>query len=138
MADRMTKTRAVAASGIGRFLCAAALFAAPLFAWQQEGAPAAGGHSNSLLLQWVNFAMLAAILGWLIAKHGGPLITSRSKQIQDGLEAGEKAKAEAEARAEEVDARLANLGKEIESMRAGAREEREREADRIRRDTQAE
>jgi F-type H+-transporting ATPase subunit b len=82
--------------------------------------------------------MLAGLLGWLTVKYGGPLLVARSKQIHEGLAAGEKARAEADARAAEVQARLANLEKEIASMRLNAREEREREADRIRRDTQNE
>jgi F-type H+-transporting ATPase subunit b len=121
-------------SRIIRILSAAALSAVPVLAAEESG----GGKSGTIILQWVNFAMLAAILGWLVAKHGGPLIAARSKQIQDGLRTGEKAKAEAEARAAEVAIRVANLGKEIETMRASARDEREREADRIRRESQAE
>jgi F-type H+-transporting ATPase subunit b len=73
-----------------------------------------------------------------VVKQGGPLLASRSKEITEGLAAGEIAKAEAEARAAEVQAKLGNLEKEIGGLRTSAREEREREADRIRRDTQAE
>lgn len=88
--------------------------------------------------QWMNFAILVGILGWLASKHGGPFFAGRAKGIAEGLAAGDKAKKEAEARARSVDERLANLKNEIAEMRSKAREEREREADRIRRDTQAE
>ena len=90
------------------------------------------------LWKWLNFAMLVGILGWLIAKNLGPALVARSKQIQDGLAAGEKAKAEADARAASVQAKLATLGQAIEEMKSAAREERDREAARIRRDTQLE
>lgn len=91
-----------------------------------------------LLWEVLNFLILAVLMGWLIVKQGGPLLTARSKDIADNLAAGEIAKAEADARAAQVQAQLANLGKEIESMRTGAKEERDREAERIRRETQAE
>ena len=86
----------------------------------------------------MNFLMLAGLLGWLVVKQGGPLLAGRSKEIAEGLAAGEKAKAEADARAAEVQAKLGNLETEIGVLRTQAREEREREAQRIRRDTQAE
>jgi len=90
------------------------------------------------LWQVLNFLILAGLLGWLIAKQGGPLLAARSKEIADGLASGEKAKAEADARAAQVQARLANLETEVAALRASAKEEREREAERIRRDTQSE
>lgn len=117
-----------------RYFAVLALAATPAFA-QESG----GAEKPSLLLwQTLNFLILAGLLGWLIVKQGGPLLASRSKEISEGLAAGEKAKAEADARAAEVQAKLGNLEKEIGSLRTSAREEREREADRIRRDTEAE
>lgn len=91
-----------------------------------------------IIWQTINFVILAALLGWLIVKQGGPLLAARSKEIADGLAAGEKAKAEADARAAQVQEKLSHLGTEIAAMRADAKEEREREAERIRRETQAE
>jgi F-type H+-transporting ATPase subunit b len=93
-----------------------------------------------MLLLWeaLNFLILAGLLGWLSVKYGGPLLTARSNEIGEGLAAGEKAKVEADARAAQVQAKLANLGTEIAALRTGAKEEREREAERIRRETQAE
>lgn len=91
-----------------------------------------------IIWQTINFVILAALLGWLIVKQGGPLLAARSKEIADGLAAGEKAKAEADARAAQVQEKLSHLGTEIAAMRADAKEEREREVERIRRETQAE
>jgi F0F1-type ATP synthase membrane subunit b/b' len=90
------------------------------------------------LWKWPNFLLLAGLLGYLIRKHGGPLLTSRSQQIRESLEAGEKAKADAEARVAAVQAKIANLDHEIADFRAAAHADLEREADRIRRDTTAE
>jgi F-type H+-transporting ATPase subunit b len=88
--------------------------------------------------QVLNFLLLAGLLGWLIVKQGGPLLAARSKEIADGLASGEIAKAEADARAAQVQSKLDKLGTEIEAMRADAKVERDREAERIRRETQVE
>jgi F-type H+-transporting ATPase subunit b len=91
-----------------------------------------------ILWEIVNFVILAGLLGWLVVKQGGPALATRAKEIAEGLAAGELAKSEADARAAQVQARLANLGTEVAAIRASAKEEMEREADRIRRDAQAE
>jgi F-type H+-transporting ATPase subunit b len=117
-----------------RYLTAFALVAIPALA-QESGTPE---KPSILLWQVLNFLILAGLLGWLVVKQGGPLLANRSKDITEGLAAGEKAKAEADKRAAEVQAKLGNLEKEISVLRTEAREEREREADRIRRETQTE
>lgn len=122
-------------AGLRRFLLAGILAAAPLLAQESGGAPP---DPNLGVWKWLNFAILAGLLFWIAIKQGGPALEARSKGIDEGLAAGEKAKAEAEARAAEVQAKLANLEKEIGAMQASAREERNREADRIRSDSQKE
>jgi F-type H+-transporting ATPase subunit b len=126
-------------NGIGRYFIGIALVAIPALA-QESGAGKKPGMSPMELLIWetLNFLILAGLLGWLAVKQGGPFLAARSKEITEGLAAGEKAKAEADARSAEVQAKLGNLEKEIGALRTEAREEREREADRIRRETQAE
>lgn len=126
----------ISLSSAKRVAFASVLFVAPLLA-AEEGA--GGAEKPSMLIwQWLNFALLAGILGWLISKQVGPLLVARSKEIGDGLKAGEKAKAEADARAAQVHSQLANLDKEIATLRTSAHEELEREAARIRRDTATE
>ena len=118
-----------------RYLLTAMLVALPAFAQESGG----GGEKPSMLVwQVLNFLILFGFLWWLISKQGGPALNARSKGISDGLAAGEKAKAEADSRAREVQAKLSNLEKEIAALREDAREEREREGERIRRDTQSE
>jgi F-type H+-transporting ATPase subunit b len=90
------------------------------------------------LWKWPNVILLAVLLGYLIRKHGAPLLTARSEQIRQGLEAGEKAKADAEVRAAGVQAKIANLDREISALREASRADLEREAERIRRDGESE
>jgi F-type H+-transporting ATPase subunit b len=90
------------------------------------------------LWKWPNFLLLAGLLGYLIKKHGGPFLAARSEQIRQSLEAGEKAKAEAEARAAAVQAKIANLDREIAEFRTSALADLEREAERIRQKTETE
>jgi len=90
------------------------------------------------LWKWPNFLMLAGLLGYLIKKHGGPLLAARSQEIKESLEAGKKAKIEADARAAAVQAKIANLDREVSELRANSKAELEREADRIRRDAENE
>jgi len=86
---------------------------------------------------WANFAMLAGGLGYLVVKKGGPWFAARSLAIRKGIAEAEEIHAEAEARAADVDRRLAGLGAEIEALRGHARQEQAAEADRIRQQTAA-
>jgi F-type H+-transporting ATPase subunit b len=117
-----------------RLITGIILAAAPLLAEESSAAEKPGVE----LWKWLNFAILAGLLIYIAVKQGGPALAARSKEIRDGLAAGERAKAEAEARAAEVTAKLANLEKEIAALKVDAASERDREADRIRRDSQAE
>jgi F-type H+-transporting ATPase subunit b len=119
---------------VNRYIFAFALAAAPLLAAEPDTA----NSSDITVWKWVNFVILALLIGWMVVKQGGPALAARSKEIGEGLAAGEKAKTEAEARAAEVQAKLANLGAEIAALQANAREERNREADRILSDSQKE
>ena len=124
---------------LGSFFLAAALTAIPVMAQEaahEKTAEHEGG--NMELWKWANFAILAGILGYLISKNVGPMLVTRSAEITAGLAAGEKAKAEAGTRAAAVEARLAGLEKTVAGMQSEARQEREREADRIRQTTQNE
>jgi F-type H+-transporting ATPase subunit b len=88
--------------------------------------------------KWANFAILAFALGYLAVKQGGPFFASRSVEIRKGIEDAQKLRADAEARAAEMDARLANLGVEVEAMRKAAKDEAAQEGARIRQETERE
>lgn len=89
----------------------------------------------SIAWKWANFAILAAALGFLAGKNLGPYFKSRSLEIRNGIEDAQKISADAEARVAEINKKLANLGREVESLRQSAREEASKEGERIRQET---
>lgn len=99
---------------------------------QSSPAAAEGETEVSPIWAWLNFAILAGGLGYLIVKKGGPYFTSRSQSIRRGMAEAHEIRANAEARAVEVDRRLEGLEAEIESLRGRARKEQAAEAQRIR------
>jgi F-type H+-transporting ATPase subunit b len=110
--------------------------AAPSFAEAKEGGEGAGGSLQ--IWKWANFVVLAGGLGYLIGKKGGPFFAARSTKIrQDIIDAGE-ARKQAEARAAEVDRRLASLEAEIAALRAESGKEEESETGRFGQHTAAE
>jgi F-type H+-transporting ATPase subunit b len=86
---------------------------------------------------WANFAILAGALGYLAVKKGGPWLAARSLAIRKGIAEAEEIRADAEARAAEVDRRLAGLDVEVASLRDNAHQEQAAEAERIRQQTAA-
>ena len=82
--------------------------------------------------------MLAAGLGYLIGKNAGPFFATRSQQIRKDMLESQEARRQAEARAAEVDRRLASLETEIAALRAESQKEGEAETERLSRQTAAE
>ena len=105
---------------------------------QEEHAP---GHKSeegaSPLWAWLNFAILAGILGYVMVKKGVPYFASRTQDIRRGILEADEIRRNAEARAAEVDRMLAGLTAGIEELRSSTRKEQAAEADRIRRQSSA-
>ena len=122
-----------------RLLLAATLAAGLSFA-QEHTAETAQHHEEAgdprLVWKWANFAILAGVLGYLASKSLPPFFKSRSEEIARGIAEATKLKADAEAKAAQIDQRLSQLGTEIEAMRAKAKLEMQAEADRIKRETE--
>ncbi len=126
-------------------VCLALLFGLVCSVPAQERPPGAepaqhgeSGEKDMTGWKWANFAILVAALGFLVVKQGGPYFASRSIEIRKGIEDATKMRADADARAAAMEARLANIGAEIEAMKKSAREEAAQEGDRIRQETQRE
>lgn len=110
------------------------LLAAAAQAAEEHGA---AGADSEMMWKWVNFGILAAGLGYLFVKSGLPFFKERGDGIVKDIADAAKTKADAEARASELERRIANLGGEIEKMRAEAKGELENEGRRIQAETQA-
>lgn len=124
---------------LSRRLAIGALFGACLLLQAQEAGQGATREAQepSPVWAWANFAILAAGLGYLVVKKGGPWFATRSLAIRKGITEAEEIRAEAEARAADVDRRLGGLEAEIEALRGHARQEQAAEAERIRQQTAA-
>jgi F0F1-type ATP synthase membrane subunit b/b' len=114
------------------FLFAALCTAAVCFGQEQGGE--AGGDSL-VMWRWVNFAILAAGLGYLVAKYLPGFFESRGSAIQKDISEAQKAKQDSDQRAAAIDKRVSGLGAEIEAFRVQSRAEMEREGERIRQET---
>jgi F0F1-type ATP synthase membrane subunit b/b' len=90
------------------------------------------GNPHEIWWKWANFALLAAGLGYLIAKNAGPFFIGRTAGIRKGIEESERARADAEARMKAMDARLANLSTEIAALKTTAAQEQTAAAERLR------
>jgi F-type H+-transporting ATPase subunit b len=87
--------------------------------------------------KWANFAILAAGLGYLIAKAAPPFFQARTAEIQKGIAEAQQIKKDAEKRAAEVEARTQALGADIERFRTESKAEMQQEGERIRKETAA-
>lgn len=110
---------------------------APLALRAQEAAGKAAEPAGDpwLAWKWVNFALLAAGLGYLIAKSAGSFFRSRTEEIRKGIDEAARLKREAEAQAAAVAAQVAGLDKEIARLGAEARAEFAAEGQRIESET---
>jgi F-type H+-transporting ATPase subunit b len=86
--------------------------------------------------KWANFAILAVGLGYLMGKNVPPLFRKQSDEITSALAEAARIKQEAAAYAASVEARLANLQKEIQQLRETAHAEMTAESERVRRETE--
>jgi F-type H+-transporting ATPase subunit b len=121
-----------------RILALAAVCSLPLVAQHEASGHEAQNEDKTTFWKLANFAILAGLAGYLIYKKGGGFFTGRTGEIRKGLEEAAKLKAEAEARYQEVERRLSNLGVEIEALRERALQESSAETTRLREETDRE
>jgi F-type H+-transporting ATPase subunit b len=102
------------------------------FGQEQSG----GAAADSLALwRWVNFAILAAGLGYLMAKYLPPFFAASDAAIQKDIAEARQAKQDSDQRAASIDQHVSRLGAEIEAFRVQAHQEMEREGQPIREET---
>jgi F0F1-type ATP synthase membrane subunit b/b' len=132
-----------------RFTLAATLFlalAAPCIRAQHEpagerGEKAAEAESEGegmALWAWANFIVLTAGLTWVFRKNAVPYFAQRAIGIRKSMAEADEARTDAERRIAGVEARLANLGANIESLKDAAIAEARSENERVRHETAAE
>jgi F-type H+-transporting ATPase subunit b len=115
-----------------RFVMLFALAAGLAFA---EGT---GGESSLQMWKWANFLVLAGALGYLMAKSLPPLFASRTQAITKDMVDSQKVRQDADARAADVERRLAAIETDIAALRAESKAETTAEADRLTRLTAVE
>jgi len=128
--------RRLAGCGVVALVLLAATF--PARAEEHGESPGKKEHEPSMFWEWANFALLAGGLGYVIRKNAGPYFAARSLAIRKGMADAEAASAASDAKAAEVDRRLANLQAEIEALHLAAKQEAEADAERIHRQAAAE
>jgi F0F1-type ATP synthase membrane subunit b/b' len=96
------------------------------------------GGEGLELWAWANFALLAAGLTYVFRKNAVPYFTQRGIGIRKSMVEADEARADAERRISAVEARLANLKTDIQSLKDTAMAEAKSEHERVRHETVAE
>jgi len=117
-----------------------------VLAQEHEGAEKKSGaekeesfaEKHELELKWANFLLLAGLLGYTLGKNAGPFFATRSAGIRRDMDESLRQRKEAEAKAAEVDRRLANLEKDIAALRGQSETEAKVETERMAQQTEAE
>jgi F-type H+-transporting ATPase subunit b len=112
---------------------------APAFAQEHGTGPLAKEESfaekHELELKIANFVILAGLIGWFIGKNAGPFYAARSVSIRRDLDESRRQNEDAQARAAEVERRLAHLEADIAALRAESELEIKAETERLSRRT---
>jgi F-type H+-transporting ATPase subunit b len=101
----------------------------------EEGVTAAHEHSVEIF-KWINFAIVAGLLGWIFLKLTPPVFRKRAETINSAISKATAAKTEADRQLKDAESRLARLQQEVSELRASAQREDAAEAERIRNATQ--
>lgn len=97
-----------------------------------------GKSADSLeMWRWINFAILAAGIIYLLAKNLPSFFRERTAAIQKEIAEAQKLKQESERRAAEILKRVSSLSVDIEAFRTQSLAEMEREGERIREEAAA-
>lgn len=84
------------------------------------------------LFKWINFVIVAGLIGWLFLKRTPPFFKKNADAISSAIAKATAAKAEADRQFREAESKLAHLQEEIAELRAAAEREATAEAERTR------
>jgi len=102
----------------------------------EEGSSAASEHVTDLF-KWINFVIVAGVLGWVFLKVTPPFFRKNADAISSSITKATVAKAEADRKLRAADEKLSRLAEEVAELRAAAQREASAEAERIRNVTQS-
>jgi F-type H+-transporting ATPase subunit b len=119
-------------AGAGLAGTSRALSAAP-----EEGEAAAEGegHGHEAIYRWINFALLAGGLFYILRKPAAAFFSDRSASIKKGLEEGKEALDASQAQLKAVEEKLERLDSEIADFKLAAAREMGAERERMRQAT---
>lgn len=104
---------------------------------EAHGAEAKHSEGDPMIWwKWANFGLLALGLGYLASQHLPAFFTGRTAEIQKDIAAARKMKADSDAKAAQMEQRMAKLGVEIETLRTQGKTEIAAEGERIRKETE--
>ena len=103
----------------------------------EEGGNATTERANEIF-KWINFAIVAGLIGWVFLKVTPPFFRKNAETISSAITKATAAKAEAERQLREAEGKLARLEQEVAQLRATAQKEAAAEAQRLRAITQSE
>ncbi|MFN7924095.1 MAG: ATP synthase F0 subunit B [Bryobacteraceae bacterium] len=112
-----------------------ATLAIPLALAQEHGKSEGGHEEDQSMWKWANFGILVVLMGWVINKHAPAFFKARTDEIQKSIKEAQQTREEAEKRASAIEAKIANLGAELETMRTTSKQEMEAEGTRIQQET---
>jgi F-type H+-transporting ATPase subunit b len=84
------------------------------------------------IFKWINFAIVAGLLGWVFLKLTPPFFRKTAETISSAISKATAAKAEADRRLREAEEKLARLDQEVAQLRATAQREMAAETERLR------
>ena len=100
-----------------------------------EAAAEGEGHGHEAVYRWINFALLAGGLFYVLRKPAAAFFSDRSASIKKGLEEGRKALDASQAQLKTVEEKLERLDSEIAEFKLAAAREMGAERERMRQAT---
>jgi F0F1-type ATP synthase membrane subunit b/b' len=115
---------------LGSLITLLLLAALPALAQEREFNPV--DSPAGWLFRWLNFAILFGAASYLAWKKGGPYFRAQAEEISRKIEEGARARETAERQRQEVQAKLANIEREIATMREEGKRDTDAEVQRLR------
>jgi F-type H+-transporting ATPase subunit b len=110
---------------------------APSVRAAEENAANAKQEHAANMFKWINFAIVAGILGYVFLKITPPTFRKRADDISSEITKMTAAKADADKQLKDAEGRLARLQQEVAQLRAAGEQDAKAESERMRSVTQS-